>query len=135
MHSRRPIWGLSYFMDSVGRFGHFSHRLSVGLSVGPLRAAAGRNCPGRSTRQPKGRRQPKPCPQAPGRLPTANSPPGKADTQGHPNHPTGLGNPENRRPKPRRVAWCCIKPKFGKSPIYTLFYLVSFFFRVSNIEE
>ena len=35
-------------MNSVGWFGHFPHRQSVGLSVGLLRAAAGRNCPARA---------------------------------------------------------------------------------------
>jgi len=176
MHSRRPIWGLSYFMNSVGWFGHFPHRLSVGLSVGLLRAAAGLGLPARAFlnleirgllppapcglipntgravvrnalqpfprayretyspherppaqrqtanpatlppnlradclaadsppepttptqgRQPKGRRPtPRLYPQAPGRLPTANSPPDETSS------PTQGRQPKGRRPTP-----------------------------------
>ena len=50
-------------MNSVGWFGHFPHRQSVGLSVGLLRAAAGRNCPARAflNLQIRGLLPPAPC--------------------------------------------------------------------------
>ena len=173
-------------MNSVSWFGRFPHRLSAGLSVGLLRAAAGLGSPARAflnleirglsppgsvrpypkhrpespppfgggravvgnalqpfprayrkTQFParkaaslKADDQPRAFPQAPGRLPAANSPPADAITPNPrppPNPPHRMNPPRNPRSEPAKCRMMLYEAQIRKVP-YIYIYLYSFIF-------